>query len=107
MFCENAKLEKRSLPMMKITNSVCHILFTSFTLFKSSYRNLYLLALLLSKGGGGLMGCNCKMTESILSAIILLVALFGMGMMYAKWVIVVAAAILLWHALMCKKHNKK
>ena len=53
------------------------------------------------------MGCNCKMTESILSAIILLVALFGMGMMYAKWVIVVAAAILLWHALMCKKHNKK
>jgi len=53
------------------------------------------------------MGCNCKLVEGILSAVILLITLFGMGMMYYKWVVIIASAALLLHAVMCTKHNKK
>ena len=44
--------------------------------------------------------CNCKATEIVLGLIILVFAFWQT--MYSKWIIVVAAAILVIHGLMCK-----
>ena len=57
------------------------------------------LCLYLSKGGRYKM-CNCKVTEIIVAVIILLFAFYET--IYSKWVIVIAAAVLLVHGLGCK-----
>jgi len=46
------------------------------------------------------MECNCKWTETILGIVILVFALWG-GM-YADWVIIISAVLLLIHAWKCK-----
>lgn len=47
------------------------------------------------------MNCKCNWVESILALIIIIFAY--MGSPSSRWVIIVAAVILLLHALMCKK----
>jgi len=44
--------------------------------------------------------CNCKLTEIIVGLIILAFAFLETS--YSKWVIVIAAAVLLIHALFCR-----
>lgn len=44
--------------------------------------------------------CNCKVFEIIISIIILVFALWEVS--YSKWVIIIAAALVLIHALTCK-----
>ncbi|MFQ5531345.1 MAG: hypothetical protein ACE5ES_01890 [Candidatus Nanoarchaeia archaeon] len=50
------------------------------------------------------MNCNCKATEVVLSAIILIVTIWPniLGSRANFWVVIIAAAILLLHAL---KHS--
>jgi hypothetical protein len=47
------------------------------------------------------MGCNCKMTVSILAILVIVFAFWETT--YSKWVIVIAAALLLIHAMKCGK----
>ncbi len=44
--------------------------------------------------------CNCKLTEIIVALVILAVSFITIP--YAKWVIIIAAAVLLIHGLGCK-----
>ena len=44
--------------------------------------------------------CNCKATEIVLGLVVLVFALYQTS--YSKWVIVVAAVLLLIHGLACK-----
>jgi hypothetical protein len=55
------------------------------------------------------MGCNCKTVESILAIVILIVAIMPdlLGNTGSMWITIIAAALLLLHALMCKKCNAK
>jgi type IV secretory pathway TrbL component len=46
------------------------------------------------------MCCNCKWTEIILAVVILIFAFWQT--VASKWIIVIAAIVLLLHALMCK-----
>lgn len=46
------------------------------------------------------MNCKCNWVESILAIIIIVFAY--MGSPSSRWVIIIAAVILLLHALMCK-----
>ena len=45
------------------------------------------------------MNCNCKYTETILGIVILV---FVWVDFYSKWIITIAAALLIIHALTCK-----
>ena len=47
-----------------------------------------------------MFNCNCKNTEIVLGIVILVFALWETT--YSKWVIVVAAILLLLHAVSCK-----
>ncbi|MEK6908993.1 MAG: hypothetical protein AABX23_03000 [Nanoarchaeota archaeon] len=47
------------------------------------------------------MNCKCNWVESILAIIIIIFAY--MGSASSRWVIIIAAVLLLLHALMCKK----
>ena len=44
--------------------------------------------------------CNCKLTEIVVAALILIFAFYETT--YSKWVIVIAAAVLLIHGLGCR-----
>jgi hypothetical protein len=46
------------------------------------------------------MGCNCKMTESILAILIVVFALWMTP--WSQWIVVIAGAVLLIHSLACK-----
>ena len=46
------------------------------------------------------MGCNCKVTEGILAVLILVFTFWAT--VASKWIIVIAAIVLLLHSLMCK-----
>ncbi|MAG07531.1 hypothetical protein CMI46_01830 [Candidatus Pacearchaeota archaeon] len=46
---------------------------------------------------------NCKWTEIVLSVVILIFAWYATA--YSQWVVTIAAALLLVHALMCKSCN--
>jgi Flp pilus assembly protein protease CpaA len=50
------------------------------------------------------MGCNCKMTESIIAAVILVVTIWPdlLGATVSWWLVVIGAALLLIHAFKCK-----
>jgi hypothetical protein len=50
------------------------------------------------------MGCNCKWMEIIISVVILVFAIWPelIPGLQGSWVVIVAAALLLIHALMCK-----
>lgn len=48
-------------------------------------------------------GKNCKWTEIVLTVLILLFAFIEKT--YSKWIIIIAAIILLIHAVMCKCHT--
>ncbi|MAG38261.1 hypothetical protein CMI45_02660 [Candidatus Pacearchaeota archaeon] len=45
------------------------------------------------------MSCNCKTTESILAILIIVFAFWETS--YSMWVVVIAAALILIHALKC------
>ena len=50
------------------------------------------------------MECNCKMTDSILGIVILVFAIWPtqiFSAMVSKWIIIVAAILLLIHAYKC------
>jgi len=47
------------------------------------------------------MECNCKWTQTVLALAILVFSLF-VSVSWGKWVIVVAAALLLVHSWSCK-----
>lgn len=47
-----------------------------------------------------MFNCNCKVTEIVLGLVILVFALWETT--FSKWVIVVAAILLLLHAFSCK-----
>ena len=47
------------------------------------------------------MGCNCKVTEAIIAIVIIIFALWS-SLSWAKWIVVIAAALLLIHSLGCK-----
>lgn len=49
------------------------------------------------------MACNLKMLESVLAIIILVFSFLDTA--YSKWIVVLAGAFLLLHALMCKGHK--
>ncbi len=44
--------------------------------------------------------CNCKLTEIIVGLVVLVFSFWDT--VYSKWIIVIAAAVLLIHALFCK-----
>lgn len=44
--------------------------------------------------------CNCKITEIILSIVVILFAFVNAA--YAKWIVVIAAVLLLIHAFTCR-----
>ena len=44
--------------------------------------------------------CNCKLTEIVVAAVILVFALYEAT--YSKWIIIIAAVVLFVHGLMCK-----
>ncbi|MBI3333894.1 hypothetical protein HYZ97_00190 [Candidatus Pacearchaeota archaeon] len=46
------------------------------------------------------MNCNCQVTEVILAIVIIVFALWS-SLAWGKWVVVIAAALLLIHALKC------
>lgn len=50
------------------------------------------------------MGCNCKIMEIVLGIVILILTLWPMilGAKASMWIVVVAAALLVIHALTCK-----
>ena len=53
------------------------------------------------------MNCNCKWCEAVIAVIILLFAywptLFGVSAMTSKWIVVIAAIVLLIHSFVCKR----
>jgi hypothetical protein len=51
------------------------------------------------------MGCNCKVTEIILGIIILIFAIWTTS--WSDWIIIIAAVLLIIHALTCKNCNAK
>ena len=46
------------------------------------------------------MGCNCKNVNAILGLIIIV---FSFVSFYSQWIIVIAAALIIVHALKCDK----
>lgn len=46
------------------------------------------------------MGCNCRVTESILAIVILVFALWQVT--YSTWIVSIAAVLLLVHSMWCK-----
>lgn len=48
--------------------------------------------------------CNCKATEIIIGAIILIFAL--LKSVYSDWIIIIAAIIIIIHAMACKNCGK-
>lgn len=51
------------------------------------------------------MGCNCKVVEAVLSLIIILFAVWPNLLgdaTYSKWVIIIAALLMLIHSFTCK-----
>ena len=48
--------------------------------------------------------CNCKLTEIVLGVIILLFAVWDWGIdpRFSKWIVGIAAVLLILHASMCK-----
>jgi len=51
------------------------------------------------------MGCNCKVVEAVLSLIIILFAVWPNLLgdtTYSKWVIIIAALLMLIHSFACK-----
>jgi len=49
------------------------------------------------------MGCNCKWTEIVLGLVILIVTIWDLFSAQAElWITIVAAALLVLHALACK-----
>jgi len=53
------------------------------------------------------MGCNCSLTEKIIGVVIIVLAIWPnvIGATNSKWVIVVAAAVLIIHAFKCSACN--
>ncbi|MEK6889059.1 MAG: hypothetical protein AABW80_03035 [Nanoarchaeota archaeon] len=47
------------------------------------------------------MGCNCKVTEAVIAIVIIVFALWS-GLSWAKWIVVIAAVLLLIHSCACK-----
>jgi len=50
--------------------------------------------------------CNCKWTEIVLAVLILIFAIWPATVSWSNWIVIIAAAILLIHALMCKDCGK-
>jgi hypothetical protein len=50
------------------------------------------------------MGCNCKVTESIIAVVIIVLAIWPtmLGAKWSMWLIVIAAVLLLLHSFKCK-----
>ncbi len=50
------------------------------------------------------MGCNCKWTEIVFGVVIFVLAVWPQlfGAMVSKWVVGIAAVLLVFHALTCK-----
>lgn len=50
------------------------------------------------------MGCNCKVTEIVLGIVVLIFALWPdwIGAMASKWIVGIAAVLLILHAATCK-----
>ncbi len=46
------------------------------------------------------MGCNCKVTESILAILIIVFALWMTP--WSQWIVVIAGVVLLIHSFACK-----
>ena len=46
------------------------------------------------------MECNCKVTEIVLAAIVIVFSFLSWT--YSKWIVVIAGVLLLTHALCCK-----
>ena len=51
------------------------------------------------------MGCNCKLTEIIIGVVIIVFALWQIGA--SQWIVTIAAALLILHALKCENCGVK
>jgi len=50
------------------------------------------------------MGCNCRWTEAVIAIVVIIAAAWPefLGRGVSSWVVIIAAVILLIHALKCK-----